>query len=314
MGENIILLGAAGFIGTNLALKFAAEKKDTITLVDVKKDFFPIKKFFTKQNIKIKISPFAVDTDFETLLFNQQTVYHLVSTTVPTTSNQHIAQELTANVVSTAKMLDACVKCGVNKVVFISSGGTVYGKEAKCPLNENTATNPINSYGIQKVTIEKLLYLYHFMYGLDYRIIRLSNPYGPYQRPNGVLGAVSTFTYKALKGEKITVYGDGSVIRDYIYIDDAIKGITNIVNGEDKYHVYNLGSGYGTSIKQVLEAIQEALKIDINIVYKPGRKVDVPVNYLDISRYERAYGQLHPIPLLEGICKTADFMRHSYDI
>lgn len=110
--------------------------------------------------------------------------------------------------------------------------GQVYGKEVDCPLKEKTATNPISSYGVQKVTIEKLLYLYRYMYGLDYRIIRLANPYGPYQRPNGVLGAVTTFTYKALKGDKIVVYGDGSVVRDFIYIDDAIRAIMKIVRRE----------------------------------------------------------------------------------
>lgn len=147
------------------------------------------------------------------------------------------------------------------------------------------------------------------MYGLDYRIIRLSNPYGPYQRPNGVLGAVTTFTYKALKGEEVTVYGDGSVVRDFIYIDDAIRGILNIVNGESKHHTFNLGLGYGTSIKDVLRKIENSLGLKMNIVYKEGRAVDVPVNYLDISRYEKYYGELNPIPLSEGIKRTAEFMK-----
>ena len=200
------------------------------------------------------------------------------------------------------------------KVVFVSSGGTVYGKEVDCPLKEKTATNPISSYGVQKITIEKLLYLYRYMYGLDYRIIRLANPYGPYQRPNGVLGAVTTFTYKALKGDEITVYGDGSVVRDFIYIDDAIRAIMKIVNGENKHRTFNLGCGYGTSIKQVLETIEKALGIKLNVSYLEGRKVDVPVNYLDISRYEKYYGALNPISLEDGIRKTADFMKKEYGI
>lgn len=105
------------------------------------------------------------------------------------------------------------------------------------------------------------------MYGLDYRIIRLANPYGPYQRPNGVLGAVTTFTYKALKGEQIQVYGDGSVIRDFIYIDDAVRAILNIVNGDNKHRTFNLGCGYGTSIKDVLKSIEHALNLSCNMNY-----------------------------------------------
>lgn len=152
------------------------------------------------------------------------------------------------------------------------------------------------------------------MYGLDYRIIRLSNPYGPYQRPDGVLGAVTTFTYKALKNEEIVVYGDGSVVRDFIYIEDAINAIANVVEGANEYRIYNIGCGYGTSIKKVLETIHVTLKKDLNIIYKPERTVDVPENYLDISRYERCYGKLDLISLQEGIQKTAVFMKRQYNI
>lgn len=181
---KILLLGAAGFIGTNLTIELAKNAENEITLVDRCRDFFnPIVNINLK-NIRIVESGLTVDMDFDSILKNQEVVYHLVSTTVPTTSNQHISQELVSNVVFSANLFEACIRCGVKKVVFISSGGTVYGKEVDCPLKEKTATNPISSYGVQKVTIEKLLYLYRYMYGLDYRIIRLANPYGPYQRPN----------------------------------------------------------------------------------------------------------------------------------
>lgn len=306
---NILLFGAAGFIGTNLALKLMEDSNNKITLVDINKDFFhPV---LCRSNLALVETPIGESTDFETLFAGQDVVYHLVSTTVPTTANQQVAEELRANVVMTARLLDACVACGVKKVIFISSGGTVYGKESQCPLHEDTATNPISSYGIQKVTIEKLLYLYNYMHGLDYRVVRLANPYGPYQRPNGVLGAVTTFTYKALNRQQIAVYGDGSVVRDFIYIDDAIRGILNIANGDAPHKVFNLGSGCGTSIRQVLEQIESTLQIPLEILWQEGRQVDVPVNFLDISRYEATYGPLCPLSLPEGIQKTAAFMKEA---
>lgn len=311
---KILLLGAAGFIGTNLTIELAKKTEDEITLVDRSKAFFKPIVSMDLKNVHILEADLTVDMDFDSILKDQEVVYHLVSTTVPTTSNQHISQELVSNVIFSANLFEACIRCGVKKVVFVSSGGTVYGKEVDCPLKEKTATNPISSYGVQKITIEKLLYLYRYMYGLDYRIIRLANPYGPYQRPNGILGAVTTFTYKALKGDEITVYGDGSVVRDFIYIDDAIRAIMKIVNGENKHRTFNLGCGYGTSIKQVLETIEKALGIKLNVSYLEGRKVDVPVNYLDISRYEKYYGALNPISLEDGIRKTADFMKKEYGI
>ncbi len=306
---NVLLFGAAGFIGTNLALKLREDPAVRLTLVDVNRDYFP--PVVCTPKITIKESAIGLDTDFATLFQGQDTVYHLVSTTVPTTSNQQIADELSANVVMTAKLLDGCVRSGVKKVIFISSGGTVYGKQSGCPLHEDMPTNPISAYGVQKVTIEKLLYLYHYMYGLDYRVIRLANPYGPYQRPNGILGAVTTFTYKALRGEQISVYGDGSVVRDFIYIDDAVRAIINIAGEETQHKTFNLGSGYGTSIRQVLAAIESALCLKLDINYLPGRPVDVPVNYLDISRYETAFGPLDPITLEQGIVKTAAFMKET---
>ena len=311
---NSAILGAAGFIGTNLALNILKDSENHITLVDRNKIYFTLEELKYAKNVTIKECTFELDADYDELLKDQDVVYHLVSTIVPTNSNQHIPQDLITNVVATSYLLEACVRQGVRKVVFISSGGTVYGKEMDCPLREDTPTNPISSYGVQKITIEKLLYLYRYMYNLDYRIIRLANPYGPYQRPNGVLGAVTTFTYKALMGEEICVYGDGSVVRDYIYIDDAIRAIIKIVNGENKYRTFNLGCGYGTSINQVLETVRQSLDIELNVVYKEGRKVDVPMNYLDMTRYEGAYGKLECISLEEGIKKTADFMKIYYKI
>lgn len=305
---NILILGAAGFIGTNLTFNLSKNKDDKITLVDKNKEYFVNIEKKCLKNVTIKEASLDEKMDFS-ILDGQDIVYHLVSSNVPTTSNQHISLDIQANVLFSSYLFDACVEHSVKKVVFISSGGTVYGKEATCPLSEETPTNPISSYGIQKITIEKLLYLYNYMYGLDYRIIRLANPYGPYQRPNGVLGAVTTFTYKAIKREEIQVYGDGSVVRDYIYIDDAINAIIKVVNGENKHHTFNLGCGYGTSIKELLLMIEKALGIELKIVYRAGRTVDVPVNYLDISRYEKYYGKLNPISLEEGIKRTAKFMK-----
>ena len=305
---KILVLGAAGFIGTNLTIKLAENKDNQITLVDKSKSYFSNIEKFNFYNVDLIESSLDVNMDFS-ILEGQDTIYHLVSTNVPTTSNQHISQDMQANVLFSSTLFDACVQYGVKKVVFISSGGTVYGKEAKYPFPENAPTNPISSYGVQKITIEKLLYLYNYMYGLDYRIIRLANPYGRYQRPNGVLGVVTTFTYKALKGEELQVYGDGTVVRDYIYIDDAIRGILNIVDGNNKHHTFNLGCGYGTSIKEVVETVRKVVGTDSEVVYKEGRVVDVPVNYLDISRYEKYYGKLNPISLEEGIRRTAEFMK-----
>jgi UDP-glucose 4-epimerase len=313
-------MGAAGFIGTNLTITLAEEKDkmgnlvNQLTLFDLETSNFSniTEKGYT--NVSIVFGFFNMEYDFASIVKNQDVIYHLISSTIPSTSNSKIPQELMMNVVVTSILLEECVKAGVKKVIFLSSGGTVYGKATEMPLKETSPTYPISSYGVQKITIEKLLYLYYYMYDLDYRVIRLSNPYGPYQRPNGLLGAVTTFTYKALLSEPIYLYGDGSVIRDFIYIDDAIRGIINIVKGNSDYKTFNLGSGNGHSIQGVIESIEKSLKTKIKVEFKPGRKADVPENVLNICRYEEVFGKLNPINLESGVKKTAEFLIKMYSI
>lgn len=311
---NIIIFGAAGFIGINLTKELCKDRHNFITVVDRNRSYFKPIESMDFTNLRIEESQLGGDDDYERFVKGQEIVFHLVSTSVPSTSNQAVADELNQNIGFSVSLLEACVRQNVKKIVFLSSGGAIYGKESQCPIKETAPEKPISSYGVQKSTIEKLLYLYHYMHGLDYRIVRLANPYGPYQRPNGVLGAVTTFIYKALKGEEIQVYGDGSVIRDFIYIDDAIKGILNIANGTDGHHVFNLGSGYGTSISTVLKTIHETLNLEMKVKYMDGRQVDVPVNYLDISKYENIFGELEPVKLEEGIKRTAAFMERYYGL
>lgn len=308
---NILILGAAGFIGTNLSLELIKNSENHLTLVDENLNYFsPALKKHTE--ITFKESKFQENSDYNQLLKNQDIIYHLASTNVPSSSGINISQELESNIITTTKMLDACVNQSVKKVVFISSGGTVYGKQLACPLKEDLPTYPINSYGLQKITIEKLLYMYDYMYNLDYRVIRLANPYGPYQRPNGKLGAVTTFTYKAIIDEPIQLYGDGSVVRDFIYIKDAIQAIITIANGHDYHKTFNVGSGKGTSIKELLDLIGKVLNKELVIIRHEGRKADVPYNYLDISRYESRYGKLNKHTLEDGILLTKKFLEENY--
>lgn len=308
---NIAIIGGAGFIGTNLAI-FLSKKSlnDHITVIDRNEDYFSTLKGLSLP-INYKVGSFDEESNFDDQVKGQEIVYHLASTNIPGTSNFNIPAELEANVIVTAKLLDACVRQKVKKVIFISSGGTVYGKKGVCPIKEDTVTYPITSYGIQKLAIEKLLYLYRYQMGLDYRIIRLANPYGPYQRPNGRLGVVTTFVYRALTTGQLEVYGDGTVVRDFIYIDDAVRAIVNIANGNNEVRIFNLGSGIGISVNEVIAAIQRTINSNLLINHIPARSVDVPINYLDISRYEKYYGKLNPINIDEGIRKTAEFMERS---
>lgn len=310
---NIIILGAAGFIGTNLFLRLNSDKRNHITLVDQKMEYFSNLKKMELQNVKYVEMQFSDKRKYDELLKGQEIVYHLVSSSTPTTSNQHIQDEIRNNIVFTSNLLESCIKANVKMVIFMSSGGTVYGKEVNCPVKEEDKTNPITSYGFQKLAIEKMLYLYKYVYNLDYKIIRLANPYGPYQRPNGKLGAVTTFVYKTLRGDVIDIYGDGEVIRDYIYIDDVIDAIINITYSTCKENIFNVGSGFGTSLNQLLKIITETLNTEVSVNYLSARSVDVPINYLDVNLYNSIFKtKINTVKLSDGIIKTARFLQAEY--
>ena len=304
---HIAIFGAASFIGTNLAMSLA--KNNQLLLIDKKKEYFQNKELLNRDGIYFKEAAMDCTMEFDVLINGCDMVYHLVSTTNPSTSNLDISAELNNNISFTCTLLESCVKNKVRRVVFISSGGTVYGKVQQLPINEEHSTDPINSYGIQKLTIEKILYLYKHLHGLDYRIVRLANPFGPYQRPNGILGAATTFTYKAINNENVVVYGDGSVTRDYIFIDDAVEAIINISSNDCKHNIYNIGTGIGVSVKQLIDTIKSTLNVDMKIEYKDARSVDVPVNVLDVSRYEQEFGKIAKTTLARGIELTADYLR-----
>lgn len=309
---KIIILGAAGFIGTNLTKHLLMLPNIKLTLVDNKKEYFVNYDMLKSDRINIVQCDFNIETDYNKLLCGHEIVFNLLSTTIPGNSNKNISFELSNNVSVAAKILDACVHEKIKKVIFTSSGGTVYGVNCICPIKEETITQPITTYGIQKVTIENMLYLYNYMYGLDYSVVRIANPYGPYQRPNGVLGAVTTFIYKAINEEQISVYGDGNIIRDYVYIDDVVNAILNVSFKPFDEKVVNIGSGYGRSIKEILEIIEQTLKIKLDVVYYPKRNVDIPINYLDITKYENKFGKLAKTSIEIGIVKTAKFLKENY--
>lgn len=238
-------------------------------------------------------------------------VFNLISTTVPKTSNDDPIFDITSNVLETLHLLEACVKEKVGRIVFISSGGTVYGIPEKLPVDEECRTDPICSYGIAKLTIEKYLYLFKKLHGLDYKIIRPSNPYGPRQNPNNIQGAVSVFLGKILQQLPITIWGNGSIARDYLYIDDLVDGIYRAAFDDSEQGIFNFGSGRGSSLNQLISLIKEITQTDTEVIYKEHRSFDVPELVLDTTK---AREMLHWSPkttLPDGLRATWEALRRT---
>lgn len=305
--SKILLLGACGFLGKSMTQYLLNNSYSNLVLFGRNFSTLNIEK---KENRCTLVGGnFSRNYDFNSLTYGVEKVFHLISTSRPNTHFNDYFDELEQNVAPTFKLLESCVKNGVKQIVFLSSGGTIYGLSKGIPHTELDQTNPICSYGIQKLVIEKYLQLFYRKFGLDYRIIRLSNLFGPLQNPKGGLGAVTTFSYQAVNKQKIHVFGDGSIIRDYIYIDDAIQGIINICkyNGSEK--LFNLGSGKGSSLNDVITCIENILGESILIEYEPERTIDVPYSVVDISKYHSIAPNHTMLTLYDGIRKMINYYK-----
>jgi UDP-glucose 4-epimerase len=237
-------------------------------------------------------------------------VFHLVSTTVPKTSNDDPTFDVMSNVVETIYLLEQCAKEKVKKVVFVSSGGAVYGTPAALPVAEDSPEMPESSYGITKLAIEKYLGLFHRLYGLNYVILRPSNPYGERQNPDGDQGVIAVFLGRIAKGQAIDIWGDGSNVKDFIYIGDLIDGIYKAAFSDSVHRVFNIGSGIGHSVNDIVRRIAEKVDRPISMNYGPKGTFDVSRIYLDIALARKGLGWEPRISLDEGLRRTWEFLRN----
>ena len=242
-------------------------------------------------------------------LDNCEVCYHLACSTVPKSSNEDPAYDAQTNILDTLHLLDNACKAGVKKVVYMSSGGTVYGPPLELPITEAHLTEPICAYGISKLAIEKYLALYQRLHGLEYAVLRVSNAYGPGQRMDSGQGAVAAFLGKALRGQTIEIWGDGSNVRDYIYIDDVIAALlaATLYKGEER--VFNIGTGTGRSLNQVLDAIDHLLNNPTTRSYAERRAHDVSSNILSIEKAKHALGWTPRVRFEDGLKDVFESMQ-----
>jgi UDP-glucose 4-epimerase len=302
-----VILGGAGFIGSHLAEALLAMGHQ-VRIFD-RPDRDRIETFSWHGDVEWVEGDFVNPHDTKRALAGQEIVYHLVSTTLPKNSNDNPGYDLDSNVMGSLDMLKLAVSQGIRKVVFVSSGGTVYGLPLQTPIPETHPTDPVCAYGIGKLAIEKYLHLFHVLHGLDYCVLRLSNPFGERQRIPAAQGAVTTFLYRALTNQDIEIWGDGSVVRDYVYIGDAVRALVNALDYAGVERVINIGSGTGRSLNEILTRIEKLLGRPVQRKYVAGRKFDVPVSVLDVARARAALGWYPRMTFEEGLQRTAEWLR-----
>lgn len=292
-------------MGSHIVDKFLAEKHDVSVY-----DLYPERFRRSPNGIKFYTGDFGnVGALDELISSGFDAVIHCVSTTTPKSSNESPEFDIQSNVIGTLYLLDICVKHNVGKVIFLSSGGTVYGNIGERNLvDETQAVRPMCSYGVSKLTIEHYLDVYRHLRGLDYVALRLANPFGERQSPLRALGALTVFLHRTLKRQNVEIWGDGSVTRDFIYVGDVANAVylatTNPVSG-----VFNVGSGSGLSLRDILEQIKTAVGIEPSVLWMAARTFDVPRIVLDAAKLKNATNWDCRTTVREGIGITADWLR-----
>lgn len=304
--KTILFVGGMGFIGKNLVEVFS-QSGEYHCLVFNRGNFVSEPSPVFKQ-VPVFIGDVrAGDTLAKVLMDHPVDILcHLVSTTVPSTSNQNMAFDIESNLMGTVRILDLAVKHKVKKVVFLSSGGTVYGIPRFNPVPETAPISPICSHGIVKVAVEQYLHLYRHLYGLEYLVCRISNPYGEYHH-SAIQGLINVVLRKIIQGEEVVVWGDGQTVRDYIFVKDAAHAILKLIAAGVSDAVVNIGSGQGTSINEVLELIRSELGI-FPVSYRESRSFDVPQIVLDTTKLHAHISHvLTPMP--EGLRATIEWTK-----
>lgn len=297
-----LVLGGAGFIGSHLC-EGLLDAGHTVRVFE-KKGVNRANLAAFEKRLELIEDDFADTHGVREALKDVDAVFHLIATTLPKSSNDDVLFDVTTNLLPTLNLLESCRSQGVKKIVFASSGGTVYGVPKTVPITEDHPTQPICAYGVQKLTIEKYLELYRLMGGSNYAVLRLANPYGGRQRADAQQGAVAVFVDKALRGIPLEIWGDGTVIRDFVHISDAVAAFIAALDARNPGLTCNVGSGRGHNLLDLVAGIEKSLGRPVARKFLPSRSVDVPANVLSIERAKAELGWSPKVSFDEGIART----------
>jgi UDP-glucose 4-epimerase len=293
-----VVLGGGGFLGVNLCRRLASS--------GVRVRAFGRRCLFPQElaGVEWRQGDFCDTAALTSAIASCDTVFHLVHSYMPQSADLNMADDVRQNVIASLALLDISRKVEVKRIVFVSSGGTIYGPTSHIPTPETAATDPISAYGISKLTIEKYLRLYEHHHGLTFRVLRVANLFGPFQLPGKNQGVIAALISCALQNQEFEVWGDGSAIRDYVYVDDVVDALLLAAADESQERIFNIGGGQGRDLHQVIAEIERNLGIRLAIRRSKKRLIDVPVSVLAIERASDILGWRPRTPFDVGIKQT----------
>lgn len=302
---KVLVIGGNGFIGSHLVDALAATGHE-IAVFDLFPNGAPR---WRAEGVEMIDGNFLNEGDLRNAVARRDVVVHLLSTTDPASAELDPTLDIRTNILGSVSMFEMCVDAGVQHVYFASSGGAIYGDQNATFFNESSPTFPVSPYAIGKLAIENYLRFFSKKFGLRSTTFRISNPFGTRQNPHKRQGIIPIFLNQIFRQEPITVMGDGSMIRDYIYVKDLAKILSTVITTGASESVYNVGSGIGTSVMDIVEAIASATGARPEIRWAPVPATYVDHVSLDTSRLTEEFGRFELTPLREGIARTWEEIR-----
>lgn len=302
---KVLVTGGAGFIGSHVVDLYLTNGYEVVVVDDLSSG--------RRSNLNPAATFYEVDIRSPQL----QDVFERER---PDFVNHHAAQidvrrsvaepifDADVNVLGSLQVLELARQYEVARVVYISTGGAVYGEPQYLPCDEDHPVNPICQYGVSKHTVEHYLYLYHHLYGLDYTVLRYPNVYGPRQDPHGEAGVVAIFSRRLLAGDPVTINGDGLQTRDYVHVSDVVRA-NLAAAGRPGFHIYNVGTGLETSVVELYRLLAAAVGSDRAPQHGPAKSGEQRRSSVDPGRGRAELGLPEALPLAAGISRTVEWFR-----
>ena len=308
--KQILMLGGFGFISTNI-LKYIDEHyadEYQVIVFDRIAEHPRGVKFKCVKNVYA--GDFSDETNITQIFLENKIdmVMHFLSSTIPATSS-NAQYDVESNLIATLKLLGIMDRFAVKDIIYMSSGGAIYGDYLQKVHNEEDAVYPKSSYGVVKLAIEKYLLSYSELYGFNTLILRLSNPYGPYHY-NNKQGIINIAIRKALAGEKVQIWGTGDGIKDYIYIEDVSAIIFRLIDNGVETEVYNVAAGSAHSVNEIVEGIKEFIP-SCEWEYVNASLNDVQSFELDITKLRQKLGIIRFTPFEKALEKTIEWQKNN---